>query len=229
MLYDCEMEIYMKDVYEFAKYFIKKGLDSSPNTYDGNMKLQKMLVFANLVSIAEGKGKLFSEDILAYKNGCVVEKVRLRYKNDYYDFKKDSDNFNPDFSQSEYEILNKTIDIFGDASAKELSEINHTFDFWKNAYQSSMLGNGNYNQQLAIVDIADIEKEIDKMKLILDAYENTQDDTDKFEIINGVKYYYDSNEIELTDKVIEELERFSLDADEKTYSIYMDDGDMVIY
>ena len=81
----------MKDVYEFAKYFIKKGLDSSPNTYDGNMKLQKMLVFANLVSIAEGKGKLFSEDILAYKNGCVVEKVRLRYKNDYYDFKKDSD------------------------------------------------------------------------------------------------------------------------------------------
>ena len=28
----------MRDVYDFAKFFIKNGADSSPNTYDGNMK-----------------------------------------------------------------------------------------------------------------------------------------------------------------------------------------------
>ena len=33
----------MRDVYDFAKFFIKNGADSSPNTYDGNMKLQKLL------------------------------------------------------------------------------------------------------------------------------------------------------------------------------------------
>ena len=43
----------MRDVYDFAKYFIKNGADSKPNTYDGNMKLQKLLVLSDLANIAE--------------------------------------------------------------------------------------------------------------------------------------------------------------------------------
>ena len=43
----------MRDVFDFAKFFIKNGADSMPNTYDGNMKLQKLLVFADLINIAE--------------------------------------------------------------------------------------------------------------------------------------------------------------------------------
>lgn len=70
----------MRDVYDFAKFFIKNGADSSPNTYDGNMKLQKLLVFADLANIAEYGEPLFGDQVLAFKNGCVVEKVRLRYK-----------------------------------------------------------------------------------------------------------------------------------------------------
>ena len=69
----------MRDVYDFAKFFIKNGADSSPNTYDGNMKLQKLLVFADLANIAEYGEPLFGDQVLAFKNGCVVEKVRLRY------------------------------------------------------------------------------------------------------------------------------------------------------
>ena len=38
---------------DYAKYFIKGGFDSNPNTYDGNMKLNKLLVFADLISMAE--------------------------------------------------------------------------------------------------------------------------------------------------------------------------------
>ena len=33
----------MRDVFDFAKFFIKNGADSMPNTYDGNMKLQKLV------------------------------------------------------------------------------------------------------------------------------------------------------------------------------------------
>ena len=83
----------MRDVYDFAKYFIKNGADSLPNTYDGNMKLQKLLVFADMINVAEYGELLFDDEVLAFKNGCVVEKVRLRYKADYIGFKRDSDNF----------------------------------------------------------------------------------------------------------------------------------------
>ena len=59
----------MKDVYDYAKYFIKNGADTMPNTYDGNMKLQKLLVLADLANIAEYGEPLFSEQVLAFKNG----------------------------------------------------------------------------------------------------------------------------------------------------------------
>lgn len=89
----------MRDVYDFAKFFIKNGADSRPNTYDGNMKLQKLLVLADFANIAEYGEPLFNDPVLAFTNGCVIEKVRLRYKNDYAGFKRDSEFYQPDFQR----------------------------------------------------------------------------------------------------------------------------------
>ena len=76
-----------------------------PNTYDGNMKLQKLLVLADMAHLAQYGQPLFKEDVLAFENGLVVEKVRLRYRNDYSGLKADSEKFDPDFSEEEYETL----------------------------------------------------------------------------------------------------------------------------
>lgn len=217
----------MRDVYEFAKYFIKNGADSMPNTYDGNMKLQKLLVLADLANIAEYGEPLFDDEVLAFKNGCVVEKVRLRYKNDYTGFKKDSDEYQPDFSENEYTILNLILAIFGNASAKELSEINHTFNFWKKAFENGTDINGYHNKELSVVDIMAQADDVNKMREIICAYRETSQDITAKEIINGVTFYYDG--FILTDDMIEQLENFSLAADDDTYSVYVDNGRLVIY
>ncbi len=217
----------MRDVYDYAKYFIKNGADSTPNTYDGNMKLQKLLVLADLANIAEYGQVLFNDEVLAFKNGCVVEKIRLRYKNDYQGFKKDSDSFEPDFTENEYEILGLVLAIFGSASARELSEINHTFNFWKQAYQRGTDANGFHNKFNSVVDMVNQTADVQKMKEILDAYKESAKEVTAKEIINGITYYYDG--FELSDAIIEQLESFSLTADDDVYSMYMDDGKLVIY
>ena len=217
----------MRDVYDYAKYFIKNGADSTPNTYDGNMKLQKLLVLADLANIAEYGQVLFNDEVLAFKNGCVVEKIRLRYKNDYQGFKKDSDSFEPDFTENEYEILGLVLAIFGSASARELSEINHTFNFWKQAYQRGTDANGFHNKFNSVVDMVNQTADVQKMKGILDVYKESAKEVTAKEIINGITYYYDG--FELTDAIIEQLESFSLTADDDVYSMYMDDGKLVIY
>lgn len=217
----------MRDVYDYAKFFIKSGADSTPNTYDGNMKLQKLLVLADLAYIAEYGKVLFDDEVLAFKNGCVVEKVRLRYKNDYQGFKKDSDGYEPDFTESEYEILGMVLDIFGNATARELSEINHTFSFWKQAYQRGMDVSGFHNKRNSVVDMLSQTADVEKMREILDAYKESSKEVTAREIINGVTFYYDG--FELTDAIIEQLEVFSLVAEDDVYSVYMDDGRLVIY
>lgn len=217
----------MKDVYDFAKFFIKNGADSIPNTYDGNMKLQKLLILADLANIAEYGEPLFSEQVLAFKNGCVVEKVRLRYKNDYYGFKRDSELFQPDFSESEYAVLKLVMEIFGKASARELSEINHTFNFWQVAFENGTSTNGYHDKAQSIVDMMSQTEDINRMREIISAYREVSDNVTACETINGVTFYYDG--FSLTDEMIEQLESFSLSAEEDVYSVYVDNGRLVIY
>ena len=55
---------------------------------------------------------------------------------------------------------------------------------------------------------------------------------EKRKIINGVTFYYDDDDdFELTDKMMDYLKNFALsaDADDDAYSVYMDDGKLVIY
>ena len=197
----------MRDAYDFARFFIKNGADSKPNTYDGNMKLQKLLVLADLANIAEYGEPLFKDQVLAFKNGCVVEKVRLRYKNDYGTFRQDSEVYQPDFSEREYEVLNLVMGIFGGASAKELSDINHTFNFWKEAFDHGTRSTGYHDKGMSVFDMMSQRSDIERMREIISAYKETANNATASEIINGVTFYYDG--FTLTDDMIDQLESFS--------------------
>lgn len=195
----------MRDVYDVAKYFIKNDADSFPNTYEGNMKLQSLVVFANMINFAK-YGELLFDDVLPIKDDCVVEKVRLRYE---------SDKFEQDFSDSENTVLNMVMSIFKSASAKELSEITHTFNFWKET-------DCTYKSKSILHD-----EDIDRMKEIVHAYQESSNDVMARKIINGISFYY--NGFQLTDEIIEELKSFTLNADDDSFTVYLDDGSLVIY
>lgn len=217
----------MKEAYDFAKFFVKNGVDSTPNTYDGNMKLQKMLVLANMAHLAQFREPLFADDILAFENGPVVEKVRIRYKNDYNGLKADSERFNPDFSQEEYDTLNDVIGVYGGLTARDLSELTHYFKSWKQAYRNGTSITGYHDKKRSVVNFEVFPEDIELVGRAVNAYRETRRTSLKFEVINGVKFYYD--DISITDAVLAELEKFSFVCDEDVYSVCKDDGRLVIY
>ena len=126
----------MPKAIDYAKVFMKRDLDSARNTFDGNMKLQKLLFFADYISLATRNCRLFDDAVYAFRNGCVVESVRTRYKNDFQSLRRDCERFEPNFTEEEYEVINLTSAIFGELSARELSQLNHSFDFWKKRHNS---------------------------------------------------------------------------------------------
>lgn len=217
----------MRDVSDFAKFFIKNGADSEPNTYDGNMKLQKLLVLADMAYMAQYQRPLFNDDILAFENGLVVEKVRLRYRNDYFGLKLDSERFNPDFEEDEYETLNAVIGVYGHLSAKELSDLNHQFNSWKQAYQNGTLQNGYHDKKKSVVKFDLFPEDVEAVGRAIRAYKETRKTAQRYEVINGVTFYYD--DMTMTDELISELEKFSKVCDDDAYSICQDDGRLVIY
>lgn len=215
----------MRDVYDFAKYFIKNGADSTPNTYDGNMKLQKLLVLADMAYMAQECQRLFNDEIFVVGNGLIVEKVWLRYRNDYYGLKADSERFNPDFMEKEYEILKAVLEIYGSLSARELSKLIHSFKVWRMAFQNEMAENGH--QTKLVVDFTAYPEDIAAVGRALKAHAETMRTPHKYELINGIKFCY--NDIEMTDELIGKLERFSKMCEDDAYSIGTDDGRLVIY
>ncbi len=219
----------MKDVYEYAKYFMKNGADTTPNTFDGNMKLQKLLVFANLINLAKYGEPLFTDEIMAFQNGCVVEKVRMRYKYDYLGFCAESEKFNPDFNEKEYSTLSDTISIFGKLSARELSDLNHEFDFWKVAYSESQVFSGYYDKNQSIVNLESIKKELPKIQAVLSSYNNSKNNCMYEERINGITFYYNPKEIDLNEDIIAQLYSFTNEADDSAYTVHLDEGELMIY
>lgn len=215
----------MRDVYDFAKYFIKNGADFAQNTYDGNMKLQKLLVLADMAYMAQEYQQLFNDEIVVVGNGLVVEKVWLRYRNDYYGLKVDSEKFNPNFTEEEYETLNAVLGIYGFLSARELSKLIHSFKVWRMAYQNEMAENGH--QTKLAVDFTAYPEDIAAVGRALKAYAETMRTPHKYELINGIKFCYD--DIEMTDELIGKLERISKVCEDDAYSIGIDGGRLAIY
>lgn len=218
----------MATAMDVAKLFIKHDLDKPKNKFDGNMKLQKLLFFADLISISEFDRPLFNDDILAFENGCVVEKVRLRYQNDYLSFCKDSISFDPDFTQEEYDVIKLTEGIFGNVSARELSRLSHTFQCWKESFERSKDENGFKHKERAVISIDARRAEANRMKNIIAAYKRDSAIPYRTEVINGITFSFVPG-FQITEDVIENLERFSATAEDDAYTVYEEHGEMVIY
>lgn len=155
---------------EVAKWFMKKGLDNPSNTRKGNMKLQKLLFFAQLIFMCKNNGDtMYDEKFSAFENGMVLEPVRQEYRNNYYVLEREASQ-EIVMPQEVEETLNITTDIFGQCSADELSELSHQFETWAKYLKESIDNENYHNKEKAIVPYEELEKELYKMNKVLQAY-----------------------------------------------------------
>lgn len=155
------------NVFDYTKWFLENNLDTPRNTFKGNMKLQKLLFFAQLISLAKNNKLLFDDQFCAFENGMVMENVRLKYKNnlnELLNYKR------KDFSNEELEILDLTKNIYGYEDADTLSNMTHQFEYWKKYLQISNNGFDFKDKSKAVVPNEELEKELDNIRDVLDAY-----------------------------------------------------------
>ena len=58
---------------EITKWFINQDLDEPKNKKDGNIKLQKLLFFSQLIYMAKNEGKtMFDDEFCAFEHGMVL-------------------------------------------------------------------------------------------------------------------------------------------------------------
>ena len=155
-----------------AKWFINQNLDNPSNSRDGNMKLQKLLFFSQLIYMCQNNGKtMYNDEFNAFEHGMVLEDVRLEYQNNFrelYNNSKKDINLPEDVEKA----LIITKEIFGNCSANELSDMSHQFKTWNKYFTRSMNKTGGYNKSKSKVPYRELKEELYKMQKVLSAYDS---------------------------------------------------------
>ena len=156
---------------EMVGWFIQRNLDTPTNTGKGNMKLQKLLFFSQLIYMCKNNGEtMYNEMFSAFDNGMVLEPIRQEYLKNYKQLKQDSTK-NIILPEKVEEALIITEEIFGKCTADELSELSHQFDAWSKYLNLSIEGDNYHNKSKAMVPYEELEKELYRMNKVLKAYE----------------------------------------------------------
>jgi len=133
-----------------AKYFLSKTLETDENIT--NLKLQKLLYYAQGYHLALFDDELFQEEIVAWTHGPVCPKI-------YHEFKKYGSNiipytniedFSENFTSEQLDFLDEVYNVFGQFSAWKLRDMTHEESPWIN--------NKNFNGTITTDEMSDYFK-----------------------------------------------------------------------
>lgn len=131
------------DAKKIAKWFLtynEKNMIDGDAEYISNLKLQKLLYYAQGTYLAIKNKSLFADDIVAWEHGPVVVDVYHEYRNngsfgiqDYGKF--DLESIDVDTRR----ILEEVYAVFGQYSAWKLREMTHEETPWKSTEQGKVI------------------------------------------------------------------------------------------
>ena len=128
---------------QVAKWFLAHNrvtADEEGGEYISNLKLQKLLYYAQGCFLAVTDHTLFPDPIVAWQHGPVVERVYREYrKNGAEGIPFDEDFDFTAFTDEENELLSEVYNVFGQYSAWKLRNMTHEEAPWQETPQNCVI------------------------------------------------------------------------------------------
>lgn len=140
-----------------ADYFLFKAQQQGQELLS-NMKLQKLVYYAQGLHLALGGSPLFEENLEAWTYGPVVPSLYRKYKAYGSGCISADPFFNPEIiDERTKEFLDEVYDVFGQFSAIRLMELSHSDKCWQDAGIGNLITNESMIESLKKY-LADAEK-----------------------------------------------------------------------
>ena len=124
----------MADVFQVAAYFLNKANSDDAGDLISNLKLQKLVYYAQGFALAIFERTLFDDMIEAWQHGPVVPGLYHHFKTFGSGAIETPDEFNPEsLSADEQGLLDEVYDVYGQFSAWKLRNMTHDEPPWKDA------------------------------------------------------------------------------------------------
>jgi uncharacterized phage-associated protein len=130
------------NVEDIAEWFLNKNriqMNFEDSEYITNLKLQKLLYYAQGYYLAKKDNPLFNEDFLAWDHGPVIRKIYNKYKENG----ANGINYNKDFNiiidiETE-KILEEVYENYGQYTAWKLRNMTHEEEPWKTTERNDII------------------------------------------------------------------------------------------
>ena len=124
----------MAELQQVAAYILNKANNDDAGDLISNLKLQKLVYYANGFHLAIFDTPLFHEGIDAWQHGPVVPELYREFKAFGRDAIKTPHYFNPEqLTDDVKELLDEVYEVYGQFSAWKLRNMTHEETPWKEA------------------------------------------------------------------------------------------------
>lgn len=165
----------VKDIASYLIYAYEKMTESKFE--DGELKLQKLIYFAQRESIALTGEKLFNENIYGWVHGPVVEELRFFLEDNYEPYEEDKLNVKEKY------VIDNVLAQYSHYSAWYLRNLSHEEKCWKKA-RKGLLDNQPGYERIKDEDIFEDAKKVRIYDNLYDMY------IDEFEDLNAEDLKY---------------------------------------
>lgn len=129
--------------FDIAEWFLwynnKVIMADSDADYISNLKLQKLLYYAQGSFLAIKDQLLFDEDLLAWEHGPVVSEVYQKYKKYHSSGIPFDEEYKNNITKEDESLLKEVYRVFGKYSAWGLREMTHNETPWKETKRNGVI------------------------------------------------------------------------------------------
>ena len=193
---------------EIANWFLLKNPSLLKRGIDENLKLNILLCFSNLMYLSVYKEKLIDDKFEKFEGYTVVKSVYDEYQ--YNNLCESADDKPTILDKKILQILEINNFVFGDFSLSETTEI----------YKLTEVEN---EDEIEVKNIPQDLKEF--MVNLYNLYKDYDFDNIGIELVNGNKYIYFKDELELTEDILNQLK--AIEKQNTATFIEMIDGELV--
>lgn len=132
----------MYSALDIAKWFLninRAQMNFEDSEYITNLKLQKLLYYAQGYYLARKNDPLFKEDFIAWEHGPVIRKVYDEYKKNGAKGIEYNEDFNISIDRETEIILNEVYEKFGQFSAWKLRDMTHQEMPWRTTTRNDII------------------------------------------------------------------------------------------
>lgn len=127
---------------DIAEWFLNKNriqMNFEDSEYITNLKLQKLLYYAQGFYLAKKDAPLFNDDFLAWEHGPVIRKIYDEYKKNGSSGIKFEKDFNVEIDKETERVLEEVYEKYGQYAAWKLRNMTHEETPWKTTPRNEII------------------------------------------------------------------------------------------